>query len=239
MKSVQLLALGIASVSLSACSNNDIIIKRQTEFAARLEQVVEGGVTDRSRISQLTNDLKELQRIVASQATALEDLKQQQQDILTTLGSFQRLSSPQTAAPSPKIEVVNKEAVVADKDAGQQEAYMKAFGLFSANNYEEAIISFQAFLTQFPGSEYAGNAQYWIGECLYTQHRFQEALDAFNRVLTHYPTGKKVSDAMLKIGYSLISLNEQDKGKAALQLLLEKYPKSQAAAKARERLGTR
>jgi tol-pal system protein YbgF len=104
------------------------------------------------------------------------------------------------------------------------------------NNYGDAIASFESFITAYADSEYAGNAQYWIGECYYTQHDFTKAIEAFTKVVDNYPKGKKVPDAILKVGYSLINLNQPDKARVALEALVEKYPKTPAADKARERL---
>jgi tol-pal system protein YbgF len=134
------------------------------------------------------------------------------------------------------IEVVNKDPSPGDKESGAQNAYVKAFGLFSSNNYNGAIEAFETFIKKYPKSEYAGNARYWIGECYYTQHNYPRALDAFNKVLAIYPKGNKVPDAMLKIGYSYINMNEPAKAKSALQALIDKYPDSQTAQKARELL---
>ncbi|RQW77979.1 MAG: tol-pal system protein YbgF, partial [Geobacter sp.] len=136
----------------------------------------------------------------------------------------------------PRIVVVNKGASSVEGESIEQDAYMKAFGLFSTNNYSGAIQAFQSFITSYPRSEYAGNAQYWIGECYYTQRDYSKALKAFNMVIDNYPKGNKVPDAMLKAGYSLISMNQHDKAKPALEALVETYPKTPAAMKARERL---
>jgi tol-pal system protein YbgF len=118
----------------------------------------------------------------------------------------------------------------------QQEAYMKAFGIFSANRHQEAISAFSEFIAAYPNSEYAANAQYWIGECHYSQKDYQKALDAFNIVLSKYPKGKKVPDAMLKVAFSQLSLSDQASARVTMQKLIDTYPRSPAAAKAKERL---
>jgi tol-pal system protein YbgF len=132
--------------------------------------------------------------------------------------------------------VVNKGAASGDQDAGEQDAYMKAFGLYSTNRFQAAIDAFNLFLAKYPASEYAVNAQYWIGECYYTNREFTRAIEEFTKVAARYPHGKKVPDAMLKVGYSLISIDQRDKARAVLEDLVKRYPQSQASAKARERL---
>lgn len=229
--------VGVVCLVTAGCGGNDVIVKKQMELEARLEQLVQGNAATNARLTELSGEVKEVQGQVKSNAAAIEELKPGYRELKTSLEAIS--SKPAEAAPpaTPKIEVVNREAPPADKDAAPQDAYMKAFGLFSANNYARAIEAFASFIKTYPDSEYAGNAQYWIGESYYTQRDYTQALEAFDRVIANYPKGKKVPDAMLKLGYTFISMNEPVKAKAALLTLIDKYPRSQAAAKARERLG--
>jgi tol-pal system protein YbgF len=179
----------------------------------------------------------ELQKQVKANSAELAELKPAVKEMKDSLETAPSKNTQGASASSvPRIEVVNKDASPGDKDGGAQNAYMKAFGKFSSNDYPGAIEAFEAFIKAHPSSEYAGNAQYWIGECYYTQRNYPLALEAFNKVLAKYPNGHKGPDAMLKAGFTLISMNETSKGRGALQSLIDKYPKSQAAAKARERL---
>ncbi|HEY6873123.1 MAG TPA: tol-pal system protein YbgF [Geobacteraceae bacterium] len=224
-------------LAASGCGNNDMLLKKQTEMDARLEQLIQGNAGTNARLAEMGNELKDLQDRVKAHSADLDELKPGFRDLKSSLeGVSQRAEGRGTQPAASRIVVVNKGGSAADHDSAEQDAYMKAFGLFSTNNYPGAIEAFDAFIANYPGSEYAGNAQYWIGECYYTQRDYTKALDAFTRVVDRYPKGKKVPDAMLKIGFSLISLNQHDKARTALETLVEKYPKSQAALKARERL---
>ena len=224
-------------LAASGCGTNEILIKKQTEMEARLEQLIQGNAGTNARLAEMTAELKELQNQVKANSADLAELKPGYQELKSSIGASQKVEgkTPQTAAA--KIVVVNKGNVPSDRESVEQDAYMKAFGLFSSNDYNGAIEAFEAFIATYPASEYAGNARYWIGECHYTRGDYKKALEAFNKTIEGYPKGKKVSDAMLKVGFSLISLNQPEKARAALEALVEKYPKSQAATKARERLG--
>jgi tol-pal system protein YbgF len=224
-------------MTISGCGSTDVVMKRQMETDSRLEQLVQGNAAVNARLAELTKEVKELQAQVKSNSTDLGELKPAVNKMRDTLESVPPKKGAEIASTVvPRIEVVNKEPSSGDRDSKAQNAYMKAFGLFTANNYSGAVEAFGAFIKNYPDSEYAGNAAYWIGECHYTQHDYPKAVNAFNKVLTVYPKGNKVPDALLKIGYSYISMNEPGKAKAALQSLIDKYPNSQAAVKARERL---
>jgi tol-pal system protein YbgF len=207
------------------------------EMDTRMEQLVQGNAAANARLTELTNEVKELRKQVNANSTVLEELMPAFSKMKVAIDSIPRQKHPETASDVvSRIEVVNKDPDPGDKESGAQIAYVKAFGLYSANNYPGAVEAFADFIKAYPKSEYAGNAQYWIGECYYTQHNYPRALDAFNKLLATYPKGNKVPDAMLKIGYTYINMNEPAKTKSALQALIDKYPNSQAAIKARERL---
>ncbi len=230
------LLIGTAFLAAAGCGSHEALIKKQAEFNARLDQMVQANAATNARLAELANELMELQNQVKSASVEMEVLKPGYKELKSSLAEIsQKLEAP-PPVPAPKIEIVSSETAQKEKDATPQDAYMRAFGLYSANNYQQAIEAFETFLRTFPASEYAANAQYWLGECYYSQRNFPQALDAFTRVVTIYPKSGKVPDAMLKIGYTHISMNEQSKAKAVLHALIEKYPKSLAAAKARERL---
>lgn len=229
----QWLYAGAFCLAASGCSNNEILVKKQTEMEARLEQLVQGNAGTNARLAEMAAELNELQNQVKANSADLAELKPGFRELKSSLAAEAQKAAN---SGSSRIVVVNKGASAEDLGSAEQDAYMKAFGLFSTNDYQGAVEAFEAFIRTYPGSEYAGNARYWIGESYYTQRDYTRAHEAFARVIDDYPKGKKVPDAMLKVGFSLISLNQYDKARVVLESLVEKYPKSQAAIKARERL---
>ena len=240
MRHAQWIYAGLAGVMLTGCSNMDVITKKQMETENRLEQILQTNAATNAQLADLSREVQELKKVTAGQAADMESLRADQKNLQATVEAIPK--QPVAVAPPvpqiipQKIELVNTEAAKADKDAPQQEAYMKAFGVYSANRYSEAITAFTEFIAAHPGSEYAGNAQYWIGECHYTRKEYKMALSAFNAVLEKYPKSNKVPDAMLKVAFTRLSLNDQPDAKSMLRKLIDTYPKSPAAAKARERL---
>lgn len=229
---------GCLLLMLAGCAQNDLLLQKQAELEGRIEQVAKGNAAMNARLSELEASLSQLQGKVQGTASLVDDLKGRLDEprIAPQEIRSQSLVNEASTAPAPRIEVINTEPAAKDKESTASDAYIKAFGIYSTNNYPEAIEAFAAFIRNFPDSEYAANAQYWMGECHYTQKNYAKALDSFKKVLDGYPKSNKVPDAMLKIGFSQISMNEPDKAKATLEALVAKYPKSHAAVKARERL---
>ena len=105
-----------------------------------------------------------------------------------------------------------------------------------ARKYEEAGKAFTEFLTGFPQSPLADNAQYWLAETYYVRGHYQAALPQFQKVIDVYPQSAKLPDALLKIGYCQDELGNKAEARAALQQVSRKYPDTTAARLATQRL---
>ncbi|MFP6682447.1 MAG: tol-pal system protein YbgF, partial [Gammaproteobacteria bacterium] len=115
-------------------------------------------------------------------------------------------------------------------------AYRDAFGLLKAGRYEESIMAFNEFLQLYPNSQYADNAQYWLGETHYVKREFEPAVVEYRKLIETYPASKKQSHAMLKIGYSYHELGQLAQASAVLENLRNRYSGTTAARLAEERI---
>ena len=114
--------------------------------------------------------------------------------------------------------------------------YRAGFGLIQEQRYQDAEIAFTAYLTAFPESRNAANAQYWLAESFYVRQQFDEALAHFQRVLDDYPGHRKAVDALLKVGYCNYELERWADAKSALDRVQSDYPETTAARLAGQRL---
>jgi tol-pal system protein YbgF len=115
-------------------------------------------------------------------------------------------------------------------------SYQAAFGLLKSNQFDQAIQAFQSFLSTYPASPLADNAQYWLGEAYYVNRSFPEALAAFQKVIDKYPESRKVPDALLKVGYCDYELKQYKAAKDALTQVQATYGDTPAAHLAQQRL---
>jgi len=116
------------------------------------------------------------------------------------------------------------------------QAYRDAFGLLKAGKYDESIEAFNLFLLDYPDSEFADNAQYWLGETFFVKQDYTSAIDEYRKLISNFPASKKQSHALLKIGYSYQRLGELDNARAVLKDLQVRYPGTTAARLAAERI---
>ncbi|HSQ19702.1 MAG TPA: tol-pal system protein YbgF [Blastocatellia bacterium] len=114
--------------------------------------------------------------------------------------------------------------------------FAAAYGDYSRGNYDLAISEFRQYVDTYPSSEMADNAQYWIGECLYSKKQLNEAIAEFDKVSIMFPKGDKVPGARLKKGITLIELGQQEAGRAELTALIRLFPRSNEAMLAKQQL---
>ena len=108
--------------------------------------------------------------------------------------------------------------------------------LLERKDYRAAISRFKEFIKKNPQSDYADNAQYWIGESHYALREFDQAILEFDAVRRKYPKGDKVTAALLKQGFAFAELGDKVDARLILQELIDRYPQSQEAAMARQKL---
>ncbi len=129
--------------------------------------------------------------------------------------------------------LISRPRVLAGSD---EDNYQLAFDLLRNRRYVESAQAFDQFLTIFPSSPLADNAQYWLAETYYVQRQFTTALPTFQAVIDSYPDSSKLPDALLKIGFCHYELQQWDAARAALQRVAREFPHTTAARLATRRL---
>ena len=130
-------------------------------------------------------------------------------------------STARTGASSPEAE---------------KQMYDKAFQALKELRYADAAEGFQAFLDSYPQSEFADNAQYWLGESYYVTRNYEIALESFQNLISNFPQSTKVPDSLLKVGYTHYELKQWQRARAALTQVQEQYPNTTVARLAENRL---
>lgn len=139
---------------------------------------------------------------------------------------------PQSQSASPPAATQESQAT---PEAENQE-YRQAYDALRNGRTTQSIEAFNAFLRNYPSSQLAGNAQYWLGEAHRVNQDSDAARKAFNKVIDNYPNSAKVPDALLKLGYIEIDLNNGAKAREYLTRVASDYPKSTAARLAEKKL---
>jgi tol-pal system protein YbgF len=125
-----------------------------------------------------------------------------------------------------------------DRDYSETELYTTGKRAFDNGQYEIAREQFKQLLSQYPKSDNADNAQFWVGEIYYREKWYAEAIMEYQKVIENYPDGNKVPAALYKQGLSFYNLEDETNARFFLQEVINKYPTSNEAKAAREKLQT-
>lgn len=172
-----------------------------------------------------------------------------QRDILlstrATTGSTTREVYDQMGRLEGKLdEVMNRFQQVTERTppatpqaANANQIYDQAAQDLTQGRYTLALQGFRDFVTQFPESDLADNAQYGVGECQFALSRFDSAAVAYAEVDAKYPNGDKVPAALYKLAICQEKLDREAQARVTLEDLVKRFPLSGEAHLARERLG--
>jgi tol-pal system protein YbgF len=144
--------------------------------------------------------------------------------------SAQVIAAPEESNNETKPQV-SREAEHPDKAE-----YERLLGLFRDGNLVGAERGFSAFLADYPNSDLAPNARYWLGESQYGKKDYKEAISSYDRVELDYPRSEKVPAALLKKGYAYLALKDKKRASSAFKQVVTLYPKTPEAGKASDKL---
>jgi len=197
----------------------------------------------RESVQQLRGQLEALKKDMARDAKKNDDLKDRLDSIAVKvrfIESFLEIGKKDSVSDASDKGTKSPSNGIAAKEPGKKQdketQYAAAYQTFKDGNYDKSRNEFKSFLAVYPDTEYAGNAQYWIGECYYFEKDYEQAILEYEKVSKNYPKGNKVSSALLKQGLSFLKLNDKTSAKLILQQVIKDFPNTTQARIARVKL---
>ena len=216
---------GFGTSGASAAVGASAPATAQGELFMQLQQMQQEIALLRGMLEEQQNEIQQLKREGLERYQDL-DARLSGQAALPSANASSSSSAP-AAAPGAAPQAP---AAQAPADPAKEKLfYDAAFDLIKAKDFAKATQAFTAFLQKFPASQYAGNAQYWLGEVNLAQGNLQAAGQAFAQVSVGYPQHAKVPDALFKLADVEQRLGNTAKAKGILQQVVQQYPGSSAA----------
>ncbi len=206
-----------------------------------------------TKVEATSEDVRALRDALADLSGRLERMDAKITDLKNQL---QIMQNP-PPAPAPNTTGTNPEGTSAPGMPGQPpqtgqsgqpsqlgtpagmsaaQAYTTAFRDKQTGNTDLAYREFKEYLTYFPNTEYAADAQYYLGEIDYNRHDYKAAIEAFDAVLERYPENRRTRDAHLMKGLALAKNGQRTKAVQELKSLIQNFPTSEQARRAQSAL---
>ncbi|TNE58769.1 MAG: tol-pal system protein YbgF [Alphaproteobacteria bacterium] len=194
-----------------------------------------------TQISELTGQLEEIQFRIQQNATEISALGEDVDYRLRALEGGAPASRPASSRPNfpsssvdvgpattatqgPSVSGPGVPYAIGDGSGDVKAEYDAALALLRSGDYVRAEAAMKAFVAEHKDSEFASNAQYWLGEVYYTQGRYKDAAEAFLGGVKAYPNGSKAADSMLKLGMSLAALGQTKEACTTFTEITRRYP---------------
>jgi tol-pal system protein YbgF len=227
--------------------------RSQAEIGAQLDRMeLElgrlGGQLEEAQVMNARNG-ERIGDIQAGQMTVTLEMQKTIDDLQRRMNLMAKYIGFKELAATPKMQGQTgiepkgeEEAAAAAKTSEPQpilsadEHYGKAFELFRLGQFQAAREEFTSFLERHPETDLADNAQFWLGECYYSEKKYGEAIAAYEKTIKQYPKGDKVSSALLKQGMAFLELGDKIAAEILLKKVVKGYPNTNQAKIAKSKL---
>lgn len=174
-----------------------------------------------TKVDQLSTDVAALRETVADLNNVLKKMQLQITDIQNSKNAL--------PAPPPPGGATTTGGAPGTPPPGMTATgtYSNALSDLRSGKYDLAQQGFTDYLQYYGTTEYAPNAQYYLGEIAYQKNDYDTALKQFNEVLEKYPENPKTADATYMVGQTLLKMGQRNKAVQQFRDLAKKYPNRQ------------
>ncbi len=194
---------------------------------------------------QLDANQARIQKGQADLSTKMTELSSNLESLNSQLeASQQRMSTLSQKLDDLQADLQRRFAVLTGQVTGTtgqgastpSDMFKLAYNDYQAGKFDLALVGFRNLIGQYPRSELAAQAQYYIGECEMARKNFAEAAREFDKVVRLYGNNEFTPKALYKRGLALQQSGKKAEAKETLQRLIKDYPRSELARSARELL---
>jgi tol-pal system protein YbgF len=197
-------------------------------------------------VDQFGSDLRIVRERVDETNVRITSLSQEVEALRLAIPQFSPSSSapadpaatPGTGTPAAGASPPPSPSPTAPTSPGMSPSrlYDTAWSDFTAGQWALCIEGFSTYLKSYSRTDAADDAQFYIGECQFSDGKFAESINAFNQVISTYPKGDRVPDAYYKRGMAFDRLGQADRARESWETLMKQYPDSDLSRLAKQNL---
>ena len=202
--------------------DNELIIKRTVERDLGDQDNIK---TELARLIEKVNDLE-------------NQVRHQQEYLGLEPVEVKKDQEQEAKGVEPKVTEEGPKVVEKVPKSNELELYETSLSFFRDGKFEQAMDGFKDFLKEYPKSDRADNAQFWIGECYMSLRQYEQAILAYQEVIKKFPKGNKVPNAMLRQAVAFLEIKDKTSSRLLLKKIIKQFPKSSEAKIAQTKLNS-
>jgi tol-pal system protein YbgF len=192
-----------------------------------------------TKIDQMADEFRSVRESVADLSSRMGKLDAKLSDINTAIST---LRNP-PAAPPPSVGMPGGTgappaggAVTPPAGVSAEATYQNAYRDMQGGQMDLALQEFSDYLKYFGNTDYAPNAQFYIGDLYLRKGDTESAIKAFDAVLERYSENNKTPDARYMKGRALVQAGKPTAAAQEFREIIKRYPDKDVAAKAKAQL---
>jgi tol-pal system protein YbgF len=232
-----MLQQSIDSASRLNTSMSDSVNKLSTSMGMLQKSVQDVQANSGARLATLSTSVQGLADNLDDVRARIGKLNQQLVDLQNSVQGLDAKVAANAPAASPGAAATPGSPSTSSVSPPSADVlYSNGLRDITSGKYDLANQEFQDYVKDYPGTELASNAQFYLGEIAFTQKNYRQALAEYDKVLQNYPNSFKLASAHLRKGLALLALGQKGAGIRELREVIRTYPGSDEAKFARARL---
>jgi tol-pal system protein YbgF len=187
-----------------------------------------------SKVDQMTEEFRSVRENVADMTARLGRVEAKVNELSTAVRTIN--TPPVAPPPSGTPGGAGAPSAAAVPAMSAEQAYQTALTDYTKGNLDLALQEFTDYVKTFPNTDYAPNAQFYVGETYRRKGDLQSAIDAYNQVIDGYKDNSKTPDAFYMKGVTLVQAGKPTAAKKEFTELIRRYPNTDLASKAKSQL---
>ncbi|WP_261815467.1 tol-pal system protein YbgF [Vibrio gallicus] len=227
-----------ASVSTTSTTSSSTSASRKETDVQRLERLLRNSNRVQAGLQQQVDDMSieisELHGALEKNQHQMQQLVDRQRELFIELDKVRSEAAKPKVAPQPAAEP-DSTGKYSDNQSEQQ-AYQSAVDLIlKQKDYDAATAAFENFITKYPQSVYASNANYWLGQLYFSKKDDLKSAKAFAAVVSYKDSNKR-ADALVKLGDIAVRNNNAKAAKKYYEQAVVEYPNTSSAQSAQSKV---
>ncbi len=191
------------------------------------------------KVDQMADEFRSVRESVADLASRVAKLDAKLSDINTAVSTMRNPPSAPPPAPGPGSASgapLGGSSIAPPPGTSAETTYQNAYRDMQGGQMDLAVQEFSEYLKYFPTTEYAPNAQFYIGDIYLRKGDTENAIKAFDAVLERFSENSKTPDARYMKARALVQAGKPTAAAQEFREIVKRYPDKDIAAKAKAQL---